>query len=67
MIVVYRLGAMTAWVLQAPESGQIEVFLRNQIYLQIGASSASIFRSRSSRRSIGAELLAWLDDARTAR
>ena len=30
MIVVYRLGAMTAWILTAPESGQIEVFLATE-------------------------------------
>ena len=38
-------------------------FSRNRIYLRIIASSASIFRNRSTRESLGAELLAWLDDA----
>ncbi len=61
MVVVYRLSALTAWLVRRLNLVKTKFFAQPN-YLRIGASSGEYFQSEIVPESIGAELLMWLDD-----
>jgi len=60
MVVVYRFGAMTAWILRRLNLVKVKFFAQ-QIYLRIGASSR-VFSGGDCPGVDRAELLMWLED-----
>jgi lipid-A-disaccharide synthase len=61
MVVVYRLGALTAWVLRRLNLVKSRFFAQPNL-LADRRVVGEYFQEQISPESIGAELLAWLDD-----
>ncbi len=62
MVVVYRLGAMTAWILRRLKLVKIRFFAQPNL-LADRRVVGEYFQQEIVPESIGAELLMWLDDA----
>ena len=62
MVVVYRLGAMTAWILRRLNLVKVEFFAQPNL-LADRRVVGEYFQEEIIPESIGAELLMWLDDA----
>ncbi len=61
MVVVYRFGALTAWVLRRLKLVKSRFFAQPNL-LADRRVVGEYFQEQISPESIGAELLAWLDD-----
>jgi lipid-A-disaccharide synthase len=62
MVVVYRLGAMTAWILRRLNLVKVKYFAQPNL-LADRRVVGEYFQEEIIPESIGAELLMWLDDA----
>jgi len=62
MVVVYRLGAMTAWILRRLNLVKVKFFAQPNL-LADRRVVGEYFQEEIVPESIGAELLMWLDDA----
>jgi lipid-A-disaccharide synthase len=62
MVVVYRLGAMTAWILRRLKLVKVRFFAQPNL-LADRRVVGEYFQEEIVPESIGAELLMWLDDA----
>jgi lipid-A-disaccharide synthase len=62
MVVVYRLGAMTAWILRRLKLVKVKYFAQPNL-LADRRVVGEYFQEEIVPESIGAELLMWLDDA----
>jgi lipid-A-disaccharide synthase len=62
MVVVYRLGAMTAWILRRLNLVKVKFFAQPNL-LADRRVVGEYFQEEIIPESIGAELLMWLDDA----
>jgi lipid-A-disaccharide synthase len=62
MVVVYRLGAMTAWILRRLKLVKVKFFAQPNL-LADRRVVGEYFQEEIVPESIGAELLMWLDDA----
>jgi len=62
MVVVYRLGAMTAWILRRLNLVKVKFFAQPNL-LADRRVVGEYFQEQIIPESIGAELLMWLDDA----
>jgi lipid-A-disaccharide synthase len=62
MVVVYRLGAMTAWILRKLNLVKVKFFAQPNL-LADRRVVGEYFQEEIIPESIGAELLMWLDDA----
>jgi lipid-A-disaccharide synthase len=62
MVVVYRLGAMTAWILRRLNLVKSKFFAQPNL-LADRRVVGEYFQEEIVPESIGAELLMWLDDA----
>ena len=62
MVVVYRLGAMTAWMLRRLQLVKVKFFAQPNL-LADRRVVGEYFQEEIIPESIGAELLMWLDDA----
>lgn len=62
MVVVYRLGAMTAWILRRLHLVKVKFFAQPNL-LADRRVVGEYFQEDIDPESIGAELLMWLDDA----
>ena len=62
MVVVYRLGAMTAWMLRRLNLVKSKFFAQPNL-LADRRVVGEYFQEEIVPESIGAELLSWLDDA----
>jgi len=63
MVVVYRLGALTAWVLRRMKLVKSRFFAQPNL-LADRRIVGEYFQEQINPAAIGAELLAWLDDAK---
>jgi lipid-A-disaccharide synthase len=61
-VVVYRLGAMTAWLLRRLDLVKVKFFAQPNL-LADRRVVGEYFQEQIVPESIGAELLMWLDDA----
>jgi lipid-A-disaccharide synthase len=62
MVVIYRLGAMTAWILRRLKLVKVKFFAQPNL-LADRRVVGEYFQEEIVPESIGAELLMWLDDA----